>query len=1695
MVSQKASPTSFFRKAGEESSFFGAQEANSFFSPPVQAKLSVSSPDDPQEKEADAVADQVMRMTDSTPSVSGKEEEKKVHTKPEIPVIHRSVEKDGQEELHAKLTPDIQRSADAFGDAENSPKPGEAFLSSQVYRKPISLHRSSILKRSGRAPPKEEPSFDQQLASKRGGGSAMPSSTKQFMENRFSADFSGVRIHTGGYAANMSSAIQAQAFTHGNDIYFNHGKYAPDTASGGALLAHELTHTIQQGASTQGAKSSTPASSSLSRKPIIQRSAEGSVPQLTNAVELAKSKEGKVNANKEGPDGNREGWQDLVDFFKTTFGEDKIVSGSGGSAVPGAIAEADIKKKRITTGTIVNPQDINGDRISGKRDAMPSWCGIFVFWALNKSGVPMPKWKLGESIIKPESAYPPGHVPKVGDIAYKEGYSHYAMVERADASTVRTVNGNTSGEDNLGAQIQTRDHPMSNWTGFFNPLLNMEGSLGAGEGTSGSVPKSLRELRKELFKVDRKEEAGEQEQIVQAKPELSKWSVDSEGGLQTKPAAGSPENIIQTKDEDKKEDEKQKAASPTLQRKAIFDIHRVCDCEETHEQDAQSETQVQLKSDALATSLKSSYTRSDSQSSGITQNRGPPSLSSEGSDIVQRSVIDDALNYIGSVTDCITLDLDEAKRCGLQKAQQVALHIPGYRALRVVLGSDPITGEGVERNGRNFIEAAFDIMPGGELLHRKLDEIHLLDSAAEWIDTQIASLESIVDDLFDRFDAFWGRLGVSDFTSPMEVLREGASIVLDFINNVIDFAVDAAVELLTRIKDYLLEKIVDFIKEETTAYPLLCVILGRDPITEEEVAPTGTNILNALLELGGEEGVKQRTQMEETGTFQRIVGYIDEGISVFSGAYQRIVQGFKNIWDRVSIESLMDPVGTFTDIYNEFAAPIQEVWDFVTRVGAEILKLIKEVLMQRLSAWARTVRGFSLVTVIIGKDPFTDQEVPFTMENVIKGFFSLMEGGEEQYNQLKESGAIDRTVAKITAAVARLNMTPSAIVQLFIDLWNSFSLDDLMNPIAAFQRIIAKFGEPIGRLIAFVIEIIMIVIEAILIVMNFPFDLINNIIAKAMQAYQMIKRDPVGFLKNLLRAIKQGFIQFFDNILQHLLTGLVGWLTSELRDAGVPTFTDTSLRGIISWVLQVLGISMEKIWEKLAAHPRIGPERVARIRSMINTLEGIWTFIRDVQERGVAAIWDKIQEQLSNLWNTILDAVKNWIMEQIVNRMITRLLSMLDPTGIMAVVNSVIAFYNAVQSFIKYLREMLEIVNSFVEGVVDIASGNITTAANYLEQTMARAVPIVIGFLANQVGLSGIGQRIGEMIGRAQEMVDEALTWLVNRAVDTAFSVIDRLMGRGGEGEAPPDGGANDQNFEVSAPMHMTTASHTLKGVVANNRLEFVLHSDPVVLEPTLVRIIASMPSTNPNKNILEIALTQVREIEHDYQDNENDILHNVARNPEAEKAAKEAYILRRQAEISNMLEQAAQLFNITELQAFFAAAPSQRYIPRASQQEVGNYIRSNLYDSMHSWTSNRNSYVDARKPALIARINGIKSAENQNGWQALKTEGVIDPDANITTYDPSTITYAVDHITPVAQLWNQEGADSDDSARRSHFLDQSNWQILTQRVNSGKSSGGIQYRRYVGPNFVSSLADGGASHAKRISGQNFWDANNQPIN
>jgi hypothetical protein len=81
-----------------------------------------------------------------------------------------------------------------------------------------------------------------------GGGQPIGTDVRRSMETGFGADFSGVRVHTDSESSDLNERLQSTAFTAGSDIFFGRGNYSPDTRSGQELLAHELTHTLQQGA-------------------------------------------------------------------------------------------------------------------------------------------------------------------------------------------------------------------------------------------------------------------------------------------------------------------------------------------------------------------------------------------------------------------------------------------------------------------------------------------------------------------------------------------------------------------------------------------------------------------------------------------------------------------------------------------------------------------------------------------------------------------------------------------------------------------------------------------------------------------------------------------------------------------------------------------------------------------------------------------------------------------------------------------------------------------------------------------------------------------------------------------------------------------------------------------------------------------------------------------------------------------------------------------------------------------------------------------------------------------------------------------------------------------------------------------------------------------------------------------------------
>lgn len=1342
-----------------EQAFFGPQKEqvsptseSTFFKPAIQTKLRVNRPDDYYEKEADLVADRVVNMpepqlglTANTPPEVQRKEEAKEEEEESIQTASMAVQRmaDGEQ---VEETPAIQTKQIAFIQRDNndemppaSKEEDETLQTYSNHRSP-GMYHSDVIQLSGRGPPGGTSQFQSQLHHSASGGRPMAQPVGNIMSSRFGADFSTVRIHTDTSAQQMSKQVKAHAFTYGNHIYFNSGKYDPASKTGQTLLAHELTHTIQQGASPVRANVQRKHNfTAVQRKTILQRQV---APQLTKAVELAEAEQGKVIANKEGADGNRYGWERLMEYFETTFGKDKIVSRPTGEK--NIVPKESIKKKSEFYGAVV-PADADSEG-KGMRDVMPSWCGIFAFWALNKSGIPMPKWQLGESFIPPEAAYPPGHTPKPGDLAYKEDRSHYGLVVGMEGTNrVKSVNGNTAGDDHLGGEIQVQTHDITNWHAFFNPLVAKTGNLRDPEhGDKDNKPKTLAELLKAKYNISRKSENENEEEELQTK---------ADGGQKEE-----EEEVLQAKSKSLEEEKDQE----TIQRVEIgsaggFDSNGV----EFETEDAPAEIQAKAQS-PLAKQVR---------------NKSPGPMIQGG---WLGSAWDAVSGLASDMADLIEEGIEKAKDFLIDKVLGFVTKIPGYTLLSYILGHDPIKGSSVNKTPLTLLDAVLDLNPiWGALVRGVLNYFQSTNPVAAWLFESVDRFKGLIESVGTNFSNFWNRLSISDVGNPERVMNDVASLFQSIVSQVVTFVDNVGTDFLTMVKEIAVTNLVGVVKEHfPNYYDLLIVILGEDPITKEYIDRNGTNILNAGLKALGERGTQIKSQMMADGVFAKCVGWIDRSINDVFKLISSIGNVFDTLWKLVSFETLAHPLDAFAEMALAFITPITIITSFITDAMIELLAFLREALLGALSNFAKGTRGYFLVTVLIGKDPFTGNRVLRNTENIIHGFFSLMDGGEAQFQQMKESGAIDRMTQKISKAVAQLNFSWEYVTGLFTTLWESLDWTDFLIPGAVFIKILKTFGDPILRLMRFIIVIVKIAIEILMVVMNFPIDTINNIIARSMEAFGNIKRDPIGFLKNILRAIKQGFAQFFQNILKHLLGGLANWLFGSLGNLGIKMPPDLSFKSILNLILDILGISkdkiMERVWLKLTE--KIGAEKVAKIKGAINTLTGIWTFVKDVMDRGPIAIWEYVQEKLSELWDIVLDAAKSWIMTKIITEVTVKILSFLDPTGIMAVINSVIAIYKAIQSFIEQLRAMLEIFNSFVNGVAEIAAGNVQAAANFLEGAMAKGIPVMIGFLANQVGLGGIGKKIAEVIGKVRAKITEGIDWLVEKALKIGMPIINGVL-------------------------------------------------------------------------------------------------------------------------------------------------------------------------------------------------------------------------------------------------------------------------------------------------------------------------------
>lgn len=296
------------------------------------------------------------------------------------------------------------------------------------------------------------------------------------------------------------------------------------------------------------------------------------------------------------------------------------------------------------------------------------------------------------------------------------------------------------------------------------------------------------------------------------------------------------------------------------------------------------------------------------------------------------------------------------------------------------------------------------------------------------------------------------------------------------------------------------------------------------------------------------------------------------------------------------------------------------------------------------------------------------------------------------------------------------------------------------------------------------------ILEGLLELLNIPPASFWAVVAKIKKAIKDIADDPEKFANNLMEAVGKGFTQFFDNIGSHLLHGFLDWLTGGLAGAGVTLPKDLSLKSIITFILELMGITWPRIRKLLAKH--IGEENVA-------LLEKAYSIVANLVALGPEGVFEMIKEKLNpqEILDQIIQAAVDYITTAVIKAVSVRILLLFNPVG--AILQALEAIYKVLKWIFTNAARIFALIETIVNGIADIIAGNIGGMANAVEKALAGLIPPVIAFLADYLGFGDLPEKVKETIIGFQNWVegilDKVIGWLVEKGK--------ALLGIGGKDE------------------------------------------------------------------------------------------------------------------------------------------------------------------------------------------------------------------------------------------------------------------------------------------------------------------------
>ncbi|WP_245557534.1 DUF4157 domain-containing protein [Deinococcus peraridilitoris] len=435
----------------------------------------------------------------------------------------------------------------------------------------------------------------------------------------------------------------------------------------------------------------------------------------------------------------------------------------------------------------------------------------------------------------------------------------------------------------------------------------------------------------------------------------------------------------------------------------------------------------------------------------------------------------------------------------------------------------------------------------------------------------------------------------------------------------------------------------------------------------------------------------------------------------------------------------------------------------------------KEGVASALSA----IPGYRELSLALGRDLVTGKAMNGNPDVILDALALWVPGPlKDVLRALKETGAIPKAWAWFGAELGRLNLGGA-----WSEVTAAIGRADLAAAKGTLTRRIAGLRSLIVGSTRKIAEIGLAALAAGL----GPVG--QQVIARLQQDGDLILqvlRNPVKFAGHLLSALKDGFGNFARNASRHLQNGLGQWLSGA---SGITFPAKLDLSGVLMTALSVMGLTYQALRGRLVRS--LGRNGEAQVQAAEGTLDTFKSL------RGGLHRADEIKANQGSMGGEIVRRLKSEVTKSVVMAGITKVATMLIPGGGFA--TALIGAFHSVQFLIEQGRQIMGVVTSAVQSVGAIAAGNISAAVSGVEASLARSIPVALGFLGKVLGLGNIGTKVKAVIQKVRGKLDAVLDKVVVR--------LKGLIGRKPASVRTADESKGDQRSLAQKQESVTMAS------------------------------------------------------------------------------------------------------------------------------------------------------------------------------------------------------------------------------------------------------------------------------------------------